>query len=107
MKTVVVNIREEPFDEYIGRAGRGEDGYLGNPFRIGPGMTREQSVERFRQYFEERIKNDPEYRKRVEGLRGKRIGCFCKPLICHGDVYVEWLNKMEPKGSERKKESWQ
>lgn len=74
MKTVVVNIRKEPFDVYIGRAGRGEDGYFGNPFSIGPGMTREQSVERFRQYFYHRIENDREFRERVEGLRGKRLG---------------------------------
>lgn len=90
--TVVVNIYKTAFDEYIGRAGRGKNGYLGNPFRIGPGMTREQSVEAFRQYFEERIKTDHEYKRQVEGLRGKRIGCFCKPLMCHGDVYVEWLD---------------
>ena len=35
MQTVVVNINKEQFDIYIGRAGRGEDGYFGNPFRIG------------------------------------------------------------------------
>lgn len=108
MKTVVVNIRKEPFDAYIGRAGRGEDGYLGNPFPIGPGMTREQSLERFQRYFDERIKKDSEFRKRVEGLRGMRIGCFCKPLECHGDVYVYWLDKMETEESSRKgKRKWQ
>jgi len=46
MQTVVVNINKEPFDIYIGRAGRGEDGYFGNPFRIGCGMSREDAVQR-------------------------------------------------------------
>jgi len=41
MKTVVVNIYQEQFDVYIGRAGRGEDGYFGNPFRMGNGTSRE------------------------------------------------------------------
>jgi hypothetical protein len=35
MQTVVVNLNKEPFDVYIGRAGRGQDGYFGNPFRMG------------------------------------------------------------------------
>jgi hypothetical protein len=25
-------------------------------------------------------------------LKDKRLGCYCKPLACHGDVYVELLN---------------
>ena len=44
MQTVVVNIKKEPFDVYIGRAGRGQDGYFGNPFRMGNGMSREDAV---------------------------------------------------------------
>ncbi len=95
MKAAVVNIRKELFDVYIGRAGRGQSGYFGNPFSIGAGVTREHAIESFRQYFYQRIENDREFSKRVEELRGKRLGCFCKPLACHGDVIVEWLSKME------------
>ena len=47
MQTVVVNIYKEQFDVYIGRAGRGQDGYFGNPFRIGCGMSREDAVQSF------------------------------------------------------------
>ena len=74
MQTVVVNIKKEHFDVYIGRAGRGEDGYFGNPFRMG---------------------QDSEFKHRVLALKGKRLGCFCKPKACHGDVIADWLNKME------------
>jgi hypothetical protein len=38
MQTVVVNIHK-PFDVYIGRTGRGQDGYFGNPFRMGTGSA--------------------------------------------------------------------
>ncbi len=99
MKTAVMNIRKEPFDVYIGRAGRGQSGYFGNPFSIGAGVTREHARESFRQYVYQRIENDREFSKRVEELRGKRLGCFCKPFACHGDVIVEGLSKMEPRGS--------
>ena len=97
MQTVVVNIHKEPFDVYIGRAGRGQDGYFGNRFRIGPGMTREDSVERFERYFVNRVEKDSEFKRRILALKGKRLGCFCKPSACHGDVIANWLNKMEQK----------
>jgi hypothetical protein len=97
MQTVVVNIKVETFDVYIGRAGRGEDGYFGNPFRIGPGVSREDAVKRFQWYFADRIEKNSEFKRRVLALKGKRLGCFCKPKPCHGDVIADWLNKMEQK----------
>jgi Domain of unknown function (DUF4326) len=95
MQTVVVNIYKEQFDAYIGRAGRGEDGYFGNPFRMGNEISREDAVQKFQEYFTERIEKDSEFRRRVLALKGRRLGCFCKPKACHGDVIADWLNKME------------
>jgi hypothetical protein len=97
MRTVVVNIHKEPFDVYIGRVGRGQDGYFGNPFRIGHGISREDAVKRFQRYFADRIEKDSEFRRRILALKGRRLGCFCKPKACHGDVIADWLNKMEQK----------
>ena len=97
MQTVVVNINKEPFDIYIGRAGRGENGYFGNPFRMGSGISREDAVQKFQKYFTERIQKDSEFKRRILALKGKRLGCFCKPKACHGDVIADWLNKMEQK----------
>lgn len=97
MRTVVVNIYEEQFDASIGRAGRGEDGYLGNPFRMENEISREDAVQKFQKYFTERIEKDSEFRRRVLALKGRRLGCFCKPKACHGDVIADWLNKMEQK----------
>ncbi len=97
MQTVVVNINSEPFDVYIGRAGHGQDGYFGNPFRIGHGISREDAVKRFQRYLADRIEKDSEFKRRILALKGKRLGCFCKPKACHGDVIADWLNKMEPK----------
>jgi hypothetical protein len=97
VQTVVVNIQKEAFDVYIGRAGRGQDGYFGNPFRIGDGISRDDAVKRFKGYFADRIEKDSEFKRRILALKGKRLGCFCKPSACHGDVIADWLNKMEPK----------
>jgi hypothetical protein len=93
--TRVVNLRRESFDVYIGRAGNGQDGYFGNPFRMERPHAGERSraVEKYREWFLERIERDPEFRRRVLELRDKALGCFCKPQACHGDVIVEWLEK--------------
>lgn len=90
MTTQVVHMRErQPGDVYIGRAGKGEDGYFGNPFRLDGSEPRGATIERFRYYAIARLAGDFEYRERVRALRGKRLVCFCAPLPCHGDVLAE------------------
>lgn len=97
IKTIVVNLHKEPYDNYIGRVGRGKSGYFGNKHPIGYCSTcnvvhdRAKSIEAFRLDFNKRIEKDLAFLLQVEGLRGTRLGCFCKPLDCHGDVYAEWL----------------
>ncbi|MEP0357399.1 DUF4326 domain-containing protein [Paraglaciecola sp.] len=31
----------------------------------------------------------------VYKLAGKRLGCFCKPSACHGDVLADFLNSWD------------
>jgi len=95
VKTTVVNLRNGPFDVYLGRPGHGQDGCFGNPFMIGRDGTREEVIQKYRRYFEHRLGVDPEFRECVLDLRGKRLGCFCKPDECHGDVIAEWLDSLE------------
>jgi hypothetical protein len=94
MKTRAVNIKYEDYDVYIGRAGRGQDGYFGNPFVLKVGEPRGTSMEKYRTYFHERMKTDPEFCRRINGLKGKTLGCFCKPYSCHGDIIAEYFNSM-------------
>lgn len=95
MSTRVVNLYKEKFEVYIGRARYDSDGYFGNPFPLKQKSTEEERNEclrKFREYFYERIGRDPEFRKNVELLRGKTLGCFCKPKSCHGDIIKEFLD---------------
>ena len=94
-RTEVVNIRYAACDVYIGRAGRGEDGYFRNPFRLLPGMSRGAALDRYRSYFYGRLRTDPEFRQRIHALKGKRLGCFCKPYPCHRDIIKEYLNTLD------------
>jgi hypothetical protein len=88
--TRVVNRRIEAWDVYIGRPG-----IFGNPFHINKNRTRADAINLYRRYFLERVAEDSRFRAEVLALRGKRLGCWCAPLPCHGDVIVEWLEKQE------------
>ncbi len=99
METRVVNLYKEKYDVYIGRPGKGQNGYFGNPYRIGEMCSRcgelhktgGDTLKCYKEYFYERIENDQEFYNNVCNLYGKTLGCFCKPKPCHGDLIVEWL----------------
>ena len=80
--TKVVNLRKEKYDVYIGRGSK-----WGNPFIIGKDGTREDVISKYEMYIMDRdslIEALPE-------LEGKVLGCFCKPLPCHGDILVRMV----------------
>ena len=91
--TKVVNIYKEPYDVYIGRAGKGKDGYFGNPFPMFHENGRNIVILKYENWFKERIKSDPEFKAKVLALKGKTLGCFCKPKACHGDVIAKWVDE--------------
>lgn len=91
MPTTVVNLRNDSYDIYIGRPGKGLDGYFGNPFN---GPNRDESIVRFEDYFFSRLKKDPEFRRRVHELKDKILGCFCVPFSCHGSVIAKYVNSI-------------
>lgn len=91
--TTVINIKSGAhYDQYCGRAGRGQDGYFGNPFRLPIGKPRGATLDRYRAYFYNRIRNDAEFKRRVLELKDKTLGCFCKPNACHCDIIAEYLD---------------
>ncbi len=85
MATRVVNVKKEPYDVYIGRPSN-----LQNPYHIGADGTREDVIEKHREYVFARIAREPKFLDDILALKDKTIGCFCEPLACHGDLYV-WI----------------
>jgi len=86
--TKVVNVKTEPYDVCIMRPS-----IYGNHYKIGRDGTREEVIAKFKVDFYKRIKWDLVYLQAVMELADKRIGCCCAPDPCHGDVYVEFLDK--------------
>lgn len=78
--TKVINIKDENCDVYIGRGSK-----WGNPFIIGRDGNRKEVIKKYRIW----IQTQPELLNSLNELKGKRLGCFCKPKGCHGDVLVE------------------
>lgn len=93
-ETRVVNINKESYDIYIGRAGRGQDGYFGNPVRLENGAPKGSTLENYKSYFMNRLENDPQFKQKVHALKGKVLGCFCKPGPCHGDIIKAYLDTL-------------
>jgi hypothetical protein len=85
MQTRVVNCRYAEYDVYIGRPSK-----WGNPYEIGKDGTRAEVVAKYREY----ILNSPKLLKELVELKGKRLGCWCCPKLCHGDVLVELVDKL-------------
>lgn len=82
MKTQVVNVTRPPYfaEVYIGRPSK-----WGNPFKVGEDGTREEVIEKYKQW----VQGQPELMASLGELRGKTLGCYCWPHACHGDVLVE------------------
>lgn len=96
--TIVVNKYKEPFDVYIGRGS-----VWGNPFSHLPETkalykveTREEAVANYKEYLWHQMREGFITHDMLTSLTGKRLGCYCKPKSCHGDVIakaVEWVNR--------------
>lgn len=87
--TQVVNIdKGEDYDEYIGRGS-----LWGNPFALGIDGDREEVIDKYAYHYNKGwLKFSHE---QLINLRGKTLGCHCKPAACHGDVLAAFLNQYD------------
>lgn len=85
MKCRAVNLRKEKYDVYIGRGSK-----WGNPFRMrnNSQAERDRVCEEYEKYF-----FTTDLPNQLHELRGKVLGCYCKPLRCHGDFLAKLVNE--------------
>lgn len=60
----------------------------GNPFMIGKDGNRKQVIDKYRSW----ILSHPLLLSDLGELRGRTLGCCCKPKDCHGDVLAELVD---------------
>lgn len=97
--TRVINLKK--YKEYKGLSSNkayayiGRGSYWGNPYSMyEDGDDRNEVIRKFKYDFDfEKFPNKD--KSEVYKLTGKRLGCFCKPEACHGDVLANFLNSWD------------
>jgi hypothetical protein len=93
---VVVNIHDEKCDIAVCRPG-----VFGNPFThlltkmlpVGFHVkTREDAVAKFADYFYSEYGRKLRQKALIEIPDGSKIGCYCVPKPCHGEIIAGYLN---------------
>ena len=83
--TKVVNIKNSSCEVYIGRPS-----IWGNPYIRGKDGDKATVIAKYKEHF---LGSFHLKQLATEKLKGKVLGCYCKPEACHGDVIVEFLEE--------------
>jgi len=87
--TKIVNVgKNEKHDIYIGRGS-----LWGNPYAIGYDGDRDEVIRKYKYDFDRGFLKSK--KEDSLSLKGKILGCHCKPAACHGDVLAEYLNSLD------------
>jgi hypothetical protein len=88
---MVVNIKSDQYDVYIGRPSK-----WGNPYSHKDGTLAKfkvSSVKEAIDKYEEYLIQNKELMNSLSELKGKTLGCWCKPKRCHGDILEKYANR--------------
>lgn len=108
MKTTIVNIKNSDYDIYIGRGKcwkTGIDSEFGNPFTHIKDKTtlasfvvesRQKAIESHYFYLRNKLASNKILLDKFKLLKGKILGCHCKPKSCHGDNIIKLLDEFFP-----------
>lgn len=92
----VVNKYKEEYDVYIGRGSVWGNDWSHLPetkakFKVD---TRDDAIVEYKNHLWKQMREGVITKDMLRSLSGKRLGCFCKPQSCHGDVIakaVSWI----------------
>ena len=109
MAIIVYNIKTEDYSSHPNNFYIGRPSILSNPFTHDGKRsnlarlsfkTREEAIDAYELYFKQMIENDKEFQEEFNKIYQKYkngedvyLGCFCKPLSCHGDIIAKELQR--------------
>lgn len=101
----IVNRRVNQEDIYIGRGSA-----LGNPYVIGKDGTRDEVIAKYKDYLVQQVNaGNDRIIKALKEIKDRskhsmvKLGCYCKPKSCHGDIIKEYLEIFDvPDTSDKK-----
>jgi hypothetical protein len=92
-ETIVVNKYKQSYEIYIGRGSDWGNPYshLQNSKALYTVGTVYEAIESYAKW----IITQPQLLRKLRLLKGKVLGCFCKPGPCHGDVLAVMADEYE------------
>ena len=78
------------------------DSQWANPFMISQwtGPSKEWILEDILKTYENYVRTNPFLMNSLHELKGKQLGCWCKPKQCHGDILLKLYKEFcEKRGS--------
>ena len=89
-------------NSYIGRSGivfikekrfPTTSSIFANPYKVGRDGTRNEVIEKYELYIRDRIEKENDIKQALLNLKGKTLGCWCKPEACHGDILLRLIEE--------------
>lgn len=99
LKTEAVNLYHGTYDTYVGRGNRKtgmEESIWHNPFRVSEEIPQGEAVKLYEPYIRAKLADGSIPVEQLKRLKGKRLGCYCKPKPCHADVLVKLVQEYFP-----------
>lgn len=88
--TKVVHCKKDHYDVYIGRPSK-----WGNPFPLIKNANKAER-ERVLKLYEDWLNTQGPLKSQIKReLKGKVLGCWCAPKLCHGDVLARIADEEE------------
>lgn len=66
-----------------------------NPFKINKDGTREEVLAKYKNYIVDKLEKDDVFLQELLKLKGKNMGCWCCPEMCHGNILLELIQMYE------------
>jgi len=92
--SVVVNCKNEDYDIYIGAPTKWANPFSTSIYTRGiyKVNSNEEAIEKYREWIT--TGDGKHLLNYLHELKGKTLGCWCKPLSCHGDVLIELIKNI-------------
>ena len=65
-----------------------------NTFKITKNQNRNQVLTKYREYINTKLEKEPNLKEKLISMKGKKLGCWCHPEMCHGNILLELINSL-------------